>query len=296
MQTSVSSHPYGRIILSQAREGLAFLKIEFMKKILTALFVLFSIHAWSQEPIGDDVVFLIGAELKVSELPKQLLPFGYRGFYSDFDKETVFKPHENGLTTEPSSIVGKQFNVSQVSESGYNYIIELTNPETGVVYFDYDSRSKRSYDFPFDIIGRIKYPEGSLCKDLEDDIDKFTSERRIITPSLNPISFSRIITEDRDDTMLYLSTQSNHLSTGGKGAVILLDDGTQFSWANASIDVDVFKGREGYTYTLYRRLNEEEIERLSTHAITDFRLYIYDQTVTKGAKYQQYLKCLIEVE
>jgi hypothetical protein len=39
-------------------------------------------------------------------------------------------------------------------------------------------------------------------------------------------------------------------------------------------------------------LNKEDIDKLIKSEITDYRLYLYDESVKNGLKYCEYLKCL----
>lgn len=78
------------------------------------------------------------------------------------------------------------------------------------------------------------------------------------------------------------------------GVIILLNNGDKIERPEAKIDSKVSRNGSGYTYSAFISLSPAEIEKLSQNIITDVRLYIYDSTIKKGKKLQEYLKCIAE--
>jgi hypothetical protein len=264
--------------------------------IVVCLFSL-GFTAYSQNFPGGDIDLLEGKQLLVKEKDPRLHEFGFENFYSDPSKLKIYSPiDDNRYNTKYESLVAKTFTVASThkSEVSYNpdYTLILENPEIGTLYYTYDP--KFEFNFPFEIVGGLEYPEGYLCKDIETRVDKFDGRTTFYSPMVDGISFTKV-KGDTDRTYLSMTTQSSTVNVNVKGVIILLQNGDKINLPDEEIDTKVHSGRGGgFDYTAFIALTDEQIEQLKAQAITDFRLYIYDKTVKEQNKVMDYLKCIAE--
>lgn len=180
------------------------------------------------------------------------------------------------------------YTVSPVSEK---FKLQIENAETGIIYFDYSPRFENS--FPFKLIDGLDFPEGYFCKDIEESKDKFSDEITFRTPIIEGISFLKIKTTDLVSTYLRIRIHGRTLNVNTTGVIILFDNGSKLEIPDAEIEVDVSSGSiDGYTYSAFISLSEDEIKLLSENIMTDVRLYIYDGIVKNGNKLADYMKCI----
>lgn len=85
---------------------------------------------------------------------------------------------------------------------------------------------------------------------------------------------------------------SNYYKTG---VVILLEDGSKIEKPNAKIDCKSYSNY-GYKFSSWVDLTISERELLKSKRITDFRLYIYEKSISekKGQKLIGSIKCISE--
>jgi len=262
-----------------------------MKKLIFIGLLFSYMSVFSQNFPGKDVELLVGKEIKVLEKAESLQQYGYDDFYKDSNLKKKYACCES-YNSKYKELVNKVFKV--LSYEAYTnsigiekYKLQIENPETGIIYFDYSSEYEHA--FPFEVIGGIDFPEGYFCKYIEERKDKFTEKVTYSTPILEPISFIK----DKGESIIYM-----RITVGGstpnvnkKGVIMLLDNGEKIELPDEKIDVKVSSG-SGYTYTAFISLKATEIEKLAQHSVTDVRLYIYDSTIKNGKKYQEFLKCI----
>lgn len=265
-----------------------------MKKNLL-LFLLITCQLFTVNSLdfpGDSPELLIGKELKVKNKSLELQEQGYRGFYKDIDFRIPFnsiKPYSNFSKYE--SLNGKIFQVVSCNKNKYgNFILELQNPEIGIVYYDYNPRFANFFEF--EVVGGLQYADGYFCKDIEESKDKFSGKTTFQTPIREYVSFTKVIEDKYSTIYMYLKTYGNTLNLGIEGVIILLSDGTKLEFPTANINVEV--AGQSYQYSAFFGLNKQDVEKLILYEITDFRLYIYDRAITNGKIYQEYLKCIVE--
>ncbi|PIF32981.1 hypothetical protein CLU81_3551 [Flavobacterium sp. 9] len=127
-----------------------------------------------------------------------------------------------------------------------------------------------------------------LCNNIKINEDKFSKKTSYSSPITDRISFKKsgaIIS-------IRIDIPGSTLSTGEKGVILLLRDGTQISKPNEPIYIGV---RDSYRYSANFTLSKAQIQRIIDNPITDVKLYIYEAEVFDSEKYSEYLKCLVSM-
>jgi hypothetical protein len=246
---------------------------------------------------GNTPELLIGKELKVLEVADILQQYGYKGFYKDINLKKIYDKNSS-FASKYESLVNKVFKVNGC-EPYTNLIgkkrfkLELSNPDIGTLYFDYNPKFEE--EFQFEVIGGLQYPEGYLCKDIEESKDKFTGKTYYNSPMLDKVYFSKVVENNNSTIYLHLTCLGKTLLVNKQGVVVLLKDGNKLDFPTALVDVKVdntYANLNNYSYSAFIELNKEDIDKLIKSEITDYRLYLYDDSVKNGLKYCEYLKCL----
>jgi hypothetical protein len=124
------------------------------------------------------------------------------------------------------------------------------------------------------------------CEDIITETDKFTKKITKYSPLLEDIGFTKV------GGKIYISlyAKGETLNVNERGVKIILKDGSIINKPNLNIDVTY---NSGYRYSVFFPLNKLEIQKIIKNPITDFRLFIYDNTVSNPDKFSYYLKCLL---
>ena len=90
-----------------------------------------------------------------------------------------------------------------------------------------------------------------------------------------------------------ITTYGSTVNLYEKGAIILFENDEKLEWPTTEVDCGDWDNR-GYEYSVFVRLNKSDVLKLSTHQITDIRLYIYDEELKAddAMKYLEYMKCI----
>lgn len=266
------------------------------KKMITLGLFFASFGLFAQNFPGKDVELLVGKEIKVLPKAESLQKYGYDGFYKDFNlkKKYACCQSYNSKYKELENKIFKVLSYEPYTNGiGTNkFKLQIENAETGIIYFDYSSEYEHS--FPFEVIGGLDFPEGFLCKDIEETKDKFTDKITYRTPFSEPIVFVRVKDKEQVSTFMSITVYGSTVNVGKTGAIILLDNGEKIEKPDAKIDTKVSEYGKGYDYSAFISLSDEEIEMLKNRIITDVRLYVYDSSIKSGAKLKEYLKCISE--
>jgi hypothetical protein len=150
------------------------------------------------------------------------------------------------------------------------------------------------------LVSLITFNCFSQCEKITRKTDKFTGEITLHSPIGMYMSmaghFYKSITKDTTNYSLYLHTCGSTI-TKAKGVVILFEDGSKLEFPNQEIEADVPQGNEycNFEYQAFIDLSKSDIDKLLTHKMTDFRLYIFDRKVgnAQAKKLQDYLRCLV---
>lgn len=168
----------------------------------------------------------------------------------------------------------------------------LTNE---IIYFKYDSKyATSSYGFPF--LTNTSLPTEYFCDKLQVEVDDFNGETTIQNPyTLTTRQTVYKIIKNSDTTYyLRLTSYGSTVNVGGRGVIILFDDGTKFEKPNVEIDVNV--GGKDYVYRCFIRLTKNEVRLFATNKISKYRLYIYDTTIDSftSESLMNYFTCLLK--
>jgi hypothetical protein len=265
-----------------------------MKKLFLLFIAFTCVIAYSQDFPANNVDLLNGKQLKIKEKNESSRKYGFRGFYKDksLDHNKVYGVKGYGSATDYDSLVGKVFKL--ISASPYKnsigkerFILEIENPNTGIIYYDYNPTFE--YEYPFEVIGGLKYPENFFCNEIEVSKDKFTGETRINSP-MHGVYFVKTKKETETHIYLFLRTPGSTANVNIKGVIILLDNGMKIEKPDCKIDVEV--GESNYLYSCLIELNNKDIQLLTANKMTDYRLYVYDNTIKNGNTLMEYLKCI----
>lgn len=264
-----------------------------MKTIATILFITISMNLFSQEQffVGSDSELLLNKKVTL----KEGLSY-YSGFYKDSKITKLI--YKQGTGNNPDKLKGIEFTVTNVMTNPNKYnlgkdaVLVLESEKTGTIYYAYDP--KHSELFELNIVGGITIPEGYLCKRLTSEKDKFSNKVTTTTP--DNYEFVIIKVEENNISNIFLKLQSygTTLNTNEKGLKILFSDGTVMTKPDVKIDYSNAAGTRGWTYSCFIKLNEEDIQLLSSKSITDYALYIYERKMkeSKAIELREYLKCM----
>lgn len=155
------------------------------------------------------------------------------------------------------------------------------------------------FTFPFKIIKQVvKIEPKTFCQDITQQYDKFEESTRFYTPT-DGITFVKVVKGEK--TTFYIQATTHGSTAGGigeSGATFLLSNGEKLRFESASVNTKINKSEYGdpYIYSVFIELGPSDLKKLQESSITDFRLYIYDSSISefKGLMYQYLLTCLIE--
>lgn len=114
---------------------------------------------------------------------------------------------------------------------------------------------------------------------IEKDRNEYTNEVTFRTDLLKPISISKVINNGKSIYYLMLQTKGGTLNLNIKGVYLLFTDGKKWIKLNEKIDVDF---DDGYNYSAFIRLTEEDLKLFQSKKVSRFRLYIYDGNVSNA--------------
>lgn len=271
-----------------------------MKKILILSILLISILSFGQNFPGERTELLLNKKVKQKR--------SYLKFRKKFNKKTG--KLKGNFLSDYKKLVGKTFTITNVysvpelykgSRISTNYVLELSNKEVGVIYYDYNAYDESEFDF--EVIGGLNPPADFYCEKIEIKKDKFTGETKLYTPlvkgSISYVPcyfyFIKVIRGDKATIYMNIEQYARTVSVNKKGVYLLFDDGSKLSKDSEALDVKVDDSGNYYKYRAFFPLSESDISILTKKLITDDRLYIYDGTVSKdkAKEIQEYLKCLI---
>jgi hypothetical protein len=286
-----------------------------MKKllILAIIQILISLNLYSQTfkntYLGVEYLGYKGVFFKLVDNPIFGLDFS---FYNDlkycqkqFDINVIY-PSKNAYTTSKDSLINRIFLVEDIiDKNGKSIIVQsLGEPpifklidtlNKQIIYYKYNDKSSSS--FPF-LTTPIKINLDAICKNIERKVDDFTNEVKINSPlSENYKMCDMIIYKDikngKSVYTLSLTAYGSTANVGGKGVIILFEDGTKIN--KPTVEIDVEANSSNFEYSAYITLNLNDLKLLSTKKIDKYRLYIYDKVNGSFAeKFQYYVKCVID--
>lgn len=198
----------------------------------------------------------------------------------------------------------------------YNYSNEEINIKNAYEhYFNINDKKKLideiNYNKELQLLElNTKIRDYDYCQDIEVIKDKFENKTTYQTPlvfrkpfdnsyssSLDIQKVGVIKVKENGKSIYYGSFIANGRTVvvDGRKTIILLDNGHKII-KNNEIDVEVNSNGNGYDYSSFFTLTSKDVELLSNHKITDYKLYIYEESVSdeNQERLRTYVKCLIK--
>jgi len=270
-----------------------------MRKLILFSLIVLSTISYGQNFPSNSIELLIGKDLKVREKEESLQKYGYRDFYIDEALKLKYDASQSDANSKYESLVGKVFKLvsfdpyTDKTGGAKKFKLKLDNPETGIIYYDYDPRFENEFEFV--VVGGIDYPDGFFNKDIKESRDKFKSEVTYSTPvGYDKINFMKVKTLKDTHTYMCISEIGSNVNLNKKGVVILLENGFRINKPQADLRVEVSNSGTDYVYSAFFELNANDIKMLTANVITDYRLYIYDRAVTTGYTLREQLKSILK--
>jgi hypothetical protein len=276
-----------------------------MRKLYILAFIttLISLNLYSQTfkkiYLGADYLGYKGVFFKLEDNPISGLDFS---FYNDlkycqkkYDNNVIY-PSNNAFRTSKDSLINRIFLVEDIID-GNTPIFKLKDTlNKQIIYYKYDYSS--SFSFPF-LTTPIKIDLDAICKNIERKVDDFTNVVNINSPiSENYKMCDMIIYKDlkngKNVYTLSLKAYGSTATVGGKGVIILFEDGTKIN--KPTVEIDVEANSSNFRYSVYITLSPNDLILLKTKTIAKFRLYIYDNSPDEyfALKFMNYVKCAID--
>ncbi|HZG00272.1 MAG TPA: hypothetical protein VEY71_04680 [Chitinophagales bacterium] len=242
----------------------------------------------------------------------------YKRAVNTHDRENIYQCCEgNDVNSKYDELVGKYFNVVGVQR---HLMAEYDPTFKNVFYYQLLGDSSKdtlyylpSYNrtvdpVPFHVVGHlekrkkaaasgISMPNYEACAKLSRELDDFTGEVRINTPffgselKMYPAVMSKTISKGVTSYALRLETHGSTVVVDGAGVVVLFEDGTKWS-KPTKIDVDA--DSQGFSYSAYISLTQNDLAMFAGKKIKKFRLYIFDEvpSETFAAEFCEFVKCI----
>lgn len=143
-------------------------------------------------------------------------------------------------------------------------------------------------------LGLVGFGQTSPCLEIDSTFDKFEEVRRFYSPYLEKVTLTKVIYKNKTVSYFLGLTAESYSHTPGDDVVVLFEGGLKFEWPNEEIEIDISDGK--YHYQALLHLTKDEIKFLTLKKITDFKIGIHQVLDVDGARYQQFLKCLIKIK
>ncbi len=118
----------------------------------------------------------------------------------------------------------------------------------------------------------------SNCNDLRITTDNRTGDIRFECPLVFDMQFSKTLMKNGDSLIqLYLQSMVPYTNTNEKGCTLFLSDGSTIEYPEQVITV-TYKSSLLYKYNTTLNLSPDNINRLLSNSITDFKMHIHNST------------------
>lgn len=137
------------------------------------------------------------------------------------------------------------------------------------------------------------------CSSVNKKVDKFTGKVTYMSPVISPShSATPSIVFLKDDSTIFLSLSGvgSSLRVSKKGVYILFDNGEKINREDVTIDVKPNENSGWWTYSAIFKLSNKEIELFKKYLLTDFRLYLFDESLNENLSKEVmfYANCISE--
>lgn len=137
--------------------------------------------------------------------------------------------------------------------------------------------------------------QGQNCKGVEEKIDKFTGEKTFNTTYLAPIVLIKNVKDN--DTTYYVAVNMEKSSSNydASGVYILFQNGDKIIKEDQKVNCKYSSTIDKYNFTAFFRIDYDDLKKFVTSPITDFKLYVYEDSIGKGNgnRIMEYAKCLL---
>ena len=131
-------------------------------------------------------------------------------------------------------------------------------------------------DFPFLCYNfKTEYQKNDLLHKIEKEVDDFDNKTRYYSELNQNAVIQKVIDGSNYAYYLRLKTIGSTLNVDGAGVWVMFDDGTKWHRPD-KIKVDAKEG-DGWFYTCFVKLTDEDLLLFSSKKIKKYRLYIYDE-------------------
>lgn len=138
------------------------------------------------------------------------------------------------------------------------------------------------------------------CDQITRTVDKFTDDITFQTPNNDIVFYKSILggKPDSEDYFIQLFAVSDNLTIlDPRGVIILLSDGTKLKFPDTKIRYTPRENiLDGYIVDAFIMLKKEEVEKLRTFNITDYRLYTHTMEYGAGDRLVNMINCMIPMK
>jgi hypothetical protein len=277
-----------------------------MKKLILFSLIILSNFTYGQNFPSTSIELLLGKDLKVREKPEELQKYGYKDFYVSEIMKVKYDAGQSDANTRYESLVGRVFRLIDYKQytdktGAKKFTLKVENPETGMLYYDYDPRFEEEFEFV--VIGGIKYPDGFFDTYVKTFRDKFKNEKSYSTPQgcdkitfLKTIAHTNVFNPNQTKSTIYMQVSeiASDIKLNSQGMTILLENDLRIDIPREKLRVETNSTSEGFVYTALLELKPEQVKLLSENKMTDYRLYLYDKEIVCGNTLKEYLKSIVK--
>lgn len=132
------------------------------------------------------------------------------------------------------------------------------------------------------------------CSNVLEEYDEFDNVKKYSSGYFQQIRLFKEVRAKETRYYLMLQTAGSTLNVGEKGVKCILSDNSKFERPQQKINVDYSSGK--YIYSAFITISEIEVKRLVESPITKYKLFIYDQNVSKSQQKKASLtmRCILE--
>lgn len=140
------------------------------------------------------------------------------------------------------------------------------------------------------------------CEGLNKKEDKFEGIVSFRMDGLLHVSPVKYIEKGKTSFYLSLTTTGSTVNVASEGVYILFEDGTKIIRKAEEVDVEAetghYYGDGDFEYSSFVKLTPAEVVKLKLKRITDFKLFIYEQSISseQAQKNLENIKCVFDAK
>jgi hypothetical protein len=272
-----------------------------MRYCFVAVLTIICFKSFGQDFLGYDVPLYKDQVVTVKELPEKDRETGYYGFLKKANVSSV--PYQRLKAayghSDYNTLVNKKFTVTNVikdnSSSGF-WFLELSNDETGTIFYEYNTSWAHLFILKLD--SSYKIPGHYIDSTIDSSYDKFKSATTFHSPLSNEVVLYKTIATDTIYTAVFTTAVKEEYNPGDGGLIILFKNGDKITDLNARVESsqgewDKYTGHFNFTYYCQIVLNSNQMYQLLNNELSDFRIGGHDVHVYFPQKYNAYLRHLL---